>query len=70
MIGPYQNPQYSILNVRLGVLHEGWDVSLYADNVTRSDPVLRLNHDAGGDPILYSSAIRPLTFGITAYYRY
>ncbi|HEX4240219.1 MAG TPA: TonB-dependent receptor [Steroidobacteraceae bacterium] len=70
LVGPYQNPEYSILNVRLGVLHEGWDVSLYADNITRSDPTLRLNHDAGGDPILYSSAIRPLTFGVTAYYRY
>jgi len=70
LISPYQDPAYSILNIRLGVLHGGLDISAYVNNATRSDPRLKYYHDAGGDPLLYSSAIRPLTAGLTAFYRF
>jgi outer membrane receptor protein involved in Fe transport len=70
LIGPYQDPTYSILNIRFGVVHDGLDVSAYVNNATRSDPRLKYYHDAIGDPLLYSSAIRPLTAGLTMYYRF
>jgi len=44
-IGPHQNPAYGVLNIRLGVLHEGLDLSAYVNNATNSDPVLNYTHD-------------------------
>ena len=70
MTGPYQNPAYDILNIRLGILHGGLDLSAYANNATRSDPTLAYTHEITGDPMIYASAIRPLTVGITAMYRF
>ena len=70
MTGPYQNPSYSELNIRLGILHQGLDLSAYVNNATRSDPRLGYTHDVFGDPMLYAAAIRPLTTGITALYRF
>jgi len=70
LIGPYQNPAYSILNVRVGVLHGGFDISAFVNNATKSDPKLKYYHDASGDPLIYSSAIQPLSAGFTAFYRF
>ena len=67
---PHQNQAYRILNLRLGVVHEGLDVSVYAYNATRSDPILGYAHDVIGDPMFYGTAIRPLTVGFTGYYRF
>ena len=64
------NPAYGMLNLRLGVVHGGLDLSAYVNNATRSDPVLTYAHDAIGDPIFYGTAIRPLTLGVTGYYRF
>jgi iron complex outermembrane receptor protein len=69
-IGPYQNPAYGILNIRLGAVHEGLDLSAYVNNATNSDPIVGLNHDGYPNSLLYAAAIRPLTFGLTALYRY
>jgi hypothetical protein len=67
---PHQNQAYSILNLRLGVMHEGLDASVYVNNATKSDPILGYAHDVIGDPMFYGTAIRPLTAGFTAYYRF
>jgi outer membrane receptor protein involved in Fe transport len=67
---PYQNPAYSVLNLRVGVIHGGLDLSAYVNNATKSDPTLSYAHDATGDPMFYGTAIRPLTAGVTAYYRF
>jgi iron complex outermembrane receptor protein len=67
---PYPNPAYDILNLRLGVIHGGLDLSAYVNNVTHSDPALGYAHDATGDPMFYANAIRPMTIGLTAYYRH
>jgi iron complex outermembrane recepter protein len=68
--GPYQNPAYGVLNIRLGVRHGGLDVSTYVNNATNSDPALGYFHDAAGSPLFYAQAIRPLTAGVTAFYRF
>jgi iron complex outermembrane recepter protein len=69
-VGPHQNQAYGMLNIRVGVLHGGLDLSAYVNNATNSDPVLSYAHDANPDPQYYSTAIRPLTTGFTALYRY
>jgi iron complex outermembrane receptor protein len=67
---PYQNQAYGVLNLRLGVVHEGLDASVYVNNAAKSDPRLGYAHDVIGDPIFYGTAIRPLTAGFTGYYRF
>jgi iron complex outermembrane recepter protein len=67
---PYQNPSYGILNIRLGVIHEGLDLSAYVNNAANSDPRLHYTHDSFGDPLFYAAAIRPRTVGLTAFYRF
>jgi iron complex outermembrane receptor protein len=67
---PYQNQAYGILNLRLGLVHEGLDASVYVNNATRQDPLLGYAHDLIGDRMFYGTAIRPLTVGFTGYYRF
>jgi hypothetical protein len=69
-VSPYQNQAYGMLNLRLGVVHEGLDASIYVNNATQSDPRLGYAHDIIGDPIFYGTAIRPMTIGFTGYYRF
>jgi iron complex outermembrane receptor protein len=65
-----QDPRYSILNVRLGVTHNGLDLSAYITNVTNSDPVLGYFALGGGDPLHRAAALQPRTFGLTGWYRF
>jgi iron complex outermembrane recepter protein len=67
---PHQNQAYGILNLRLGVVHDGLDASVYVNNATKSDPLLGYAHDLIGDPMFYGTAIRPLAVGFTGYYRF
>jgi hypothetical protein len=45
-------------------------VSAYVLNATNSDPRVGFGHAAAGDPLYTAAAIRPLTAGVTAYYRF
>jgi iron complex outermembrane recepter protein len=69
-IGPLQNPAYGMLNIRLGAVHSGLDLSAYVNNATNADPIVGISHDGYPNSQLYAAAIRPLTFGLTALYRY
>jgi iron complex outermembrane recepter protein len=69
-VGPHPNQAYGMLNIRVGVLHGGLDLSAYVNNATKSDPVLGYTHDANPDPLYSATAIRPLTMGFTAFYRF
>jgi iron complex outermembrane recepter protein len=67
----HPNPAYGILNLRLGVIHSGLDMSAYVNNATRSDPVLGYYDSFGYAPSLhYASTLRPFTVGFTAWYRF
>lgn len=70
LVGPYRNAAYGVLNIRLGVLHGGLDLSAFVNNATNADPLLSYTHDAGGDPMFFATSIRPLTAGVTAFYRF
>jgi len=69
-VGPYQNSAYGVLNIRLGVVHGGLDLSAYVNNATNSDPTLSYTHDVFADPMFFATAIRPRTAGLTAFYRF
>ena len=64
------NQAYGVLNLRLGVVHGGVDLSAFVDNATNADPLLGLSHASLGDPLLSATAIRPLTVGLTGLYRF
>jgi iron complex outermembrane recepter protein len=66
----YPNQAYGLLNVRVGVVHEGLDVSAFVKNATNSSPLLDVFHWAIGDPLYTAQAIRPRTVGITATYAF
>ena len=68
-VGPYPDEAYGIYNLRLGVISGGLDLSMFGDNLNRADPRLSLAH-AVGDPLYYAVAVRPLTVGLTALYRF
>ena len=75
---PFPNPAYGMLNIRLGVMRGGLDLSVYVNNATNTDPQLgytRLGLTAPpfsppGSGLFYGSAIRPLTTGVTIWYRF
>jgi iron complex outermembrane receptor protein len=69
-VGPYPNQAYGVLNLRVGVVHGGVDLSAFVDNATHSDPLLGLTHASVGDSLYSATAIRPLTAGFTALYRF
>jgi len=59
-----------MLNLRLGAVHGGVDISAYVNNLTNSDPVLGLTHASVTDSLYSATAIRPRTFGITGLYHF
>ena len=68
--GALQNEAYGMLNLRLGTLHGGLDVSAFVENATNANPRLGLNHASVDDPLLSATALRPRTVGLTALYRF
>jgi iron complex outermembrane receptor protein len=68
--GPYPNQAYGMLNLRLGVLHQGLDLSAFVNNATRANPLIGYNNIFYGNPLFEAAAIRPLTVGLTALYRF
>ncbi len=70
MTGPRQNPAYGILNVRVGVIHGGLDLSTFVNNATHEDPVLQYSHEVVGEQQIYAASHRPIYAGLTGYYRW
>jgi iron complex outermembrane recepter protein len=68
--GSHPNQAYALLNIRLGVVHQGLDLSLFVNNATNSDPLLSYTHVVPGDTLYEATAIRPLTAGVTGAYRF
>jgi outer membrane receptor protein involved in Fe transport len=65
-IGPYPDEAYRILNLRIGTVFYGIDLSAFLNNATNSNPLLSYSHLLAGDPLFTATAIRPRTAGITA----
>jgi iron complex outermembrane recepter protein len=69
-IGFAPNSAYGVLNLRLGVLRGGLDLSAFVNNATNADPILGLTHASLNDSLFSATAIRPLTVGLTGLYRF
>jgi iron complex outermembrane recepter protein len=69
-IGSAPNSAYGMLNLRLGVIKGGVDVSAFVNNATNSDPILGLTHASVSDSLYSATAIRPRTFGVTGLYHF
>jgi iron complex outermembrane receptor protein len=69
-IGNAPNSAYGQLNLRLGVLHGGLDVSAFVNNVTNADPILGVTHASVADTLYSATAIRPRTMGVTGLFRF
>ncbi|MEM8933093.1 MAG: hypothetical protein AAGE94_18040, partial [Acidobacteriota bacterium] len=59
-------PAYDILNLRVGVLTAGWDISAYVKNVTDERALLALDQERGTLARVGYLTNLPRTFGITA----
>lgn len=64
------DPATNELNVRIGTLLGGADISVFANNVLNDHPLLQRTHDIPGSPLYYDLTLRPLTAGMTLSYRY
>ncbi len=60
------------LSLRAGVRFNGFDVSVYGNNLTNSHPLMFESRDvaAPSDPLYFGRGVRPLTIGVTGTYRY
>ncbi|MGH8258741.1 MAG: TonB-dependent receptor, partial [Steroidobacteraceae bacterium] len=70
----FELPQTSLLGMRAGVQFDGYDISLFCNNLTDSHPVLSQSPSIKINPaelVDYQlTTFRPRTYGITAIYRY
>ena len=69
----FRDQAYSILNLRVGAMRSGVDISAFVDNAANSHPRLGfVEFGTGGPnyPLAYRSALRPRTVGLTVAYRF
>ena len=59
-------PATNFVSIRAGAKRDGWDVSLFVDNVLNSHVSLYRYQDTVNSPGLRDSTFRPLTVGLTA----
>jgi iron complex outermembrane receptor protein len=62
-------PQKS-LSMRAGMYLGAWEVSVFGNNLTKEESPLAISHDIPGAEPQYLAGYRPLTFGLTAAYRF
>jgi iron complex outermembrane recepter protein len=58
------------LSMRAGMYLGGWEVSVFGNNLTKEASPYAIAHDIPGVVPYYESSYRPLTFGVTASYRF
>ncbi len=62
-------PETKNLSLRAGLRWAGIDLSLFAQNLTDSHPVLSHTRDTNTSDLFFDHTVRPRTIGITATYR-
>jgi iron complex outermembrane recepter protein len=60
----------NVLKLRLGLILDQFNFSVFADNVLGAHPQLNLAHNFPFDPTYYANTFRPRTMGVTATYRF
>ncbi len=62
-------PETRNLSLRIGLRFSGFDLSLFAQNLTNAQPILSHTRDTNASDLFYDHTLRPRTVGITATYR-
>ena len=57
-------PAYDIVNLRVGVRHDKWDVALYGNNLTDERALLALDQERGTRARVGFLTNQPRTFGL------
>jgi outer membrane receptor protein involved in Fe transport len=63
-------PVTNNLSLRAGLKFNGFDVSMYANNVTNTHPLEFESRDLVTENLYFGRGVRPRTLGLTATYRY
>lgn len=63
-------PAYDIVNLRVGLRRDNWDVALYANNLTDERALLSFDRERGTRARMFHMVNQPRTFGITAHFTY
>jgi iron complex outermembrane receptor protein len=66
-------PVVNNLNARAGLRFNGFDISVYGNNLTNAHPLMFESRDIAYDPtdlLYFGRGVRPRTIGVTAIYRY
>ena len=58
-------PAYDLLNLRVGLRKENWDLALYANNLTDENPLLSFDRERGTRARIFYLTGQPRTFGLT-----
>jgi iron complex outermembrane receptor protein len=58
------------LSMRAGMYINGWEVSVFGNNLTNERAPFAIEHDIPGSNPYYLSGYRPLTYGVTASYKF
>jgi outer membrane receptor protein involved in Fe transport len=58
------------LSMRAGVYLSGWELSVFGNNLTNERSPYAIEHDIPASLPYYESGYRPLTYGVTASYRF
>ena len=64
------DPAVTEVNLRAGLRTGGVDLSVFANNVFNTAPLLGKSHDVETSPLFYYRTLRPRTLGLTVGYRY
>jgi iron complex outermembrane receptor protein len=61
-------PDYTVVNLRIGMRNDRWDLAFYVNNVTNEDARLALDQERGSQARVGYLVNQPRTFGVTARY--
>ncbi len=63
-------PAYDLLNLRLGVTSQAWEVALFVNNVTDEIAILALDQERGSRARVGYLTNQPRTFGVTTRFKF
>jgi outer membrane receptor protein involved in Fe transport len=64
------NPATNQLSIRGGLTIARWDLAIFINNLTNSQPQLNLTHEDSGTALYEAETLRPRTIGLAANFKY
>jgi iron complex outermembrane receptor protein len=68
--GVVGDPATNVVNARVGLVMDRFNISAFANNLFNAHPQLSLADSQAGDPRFYAYTLRPRTVGVNLTYRY